>query len=178
MSEQVKVNDRVTVNVADLIDRNKVSGLQTLKIILCGLVMYLDGFDIGTVSTTAPLLAEQVGVKVSTFGPVFSAGFVGVMLGSVFLGSLADRLGRKWMIVTSTFVFGFCTLITPLSHSFGVLVLLRFLTGVGNWRRIAQRSGNDIRVCSTALSLFSHDHNVHRRAAWRRQRSAAGSALC
>ncbi len=131
MAERNDVSDRVTINVTDLIDKNPVGGFQVRVIILCAFVLFFDGYDIAALSSTVPLLAEHVHVKVSAIAPVFAAGFMGVMIGSLLLGSIADRIGRKGMVVVSTFICGFCTLLTPNVYSLQALIFVRFLTGLG-----------------------------------------------
>jgi AAHS family 4-hydroxybenzoate transporter-like MFS transporter len=62
---------------------------------------------------------------------VFSAGLFGLMIGALLLGPLADRIGRKRIIVLSTLAFGLGTLITSLVNDVSVLLAIRFLTGLG-----------------------------------------------
>lgn len=131
MVERGNVKDRVTINVTDLINQNSVTCFQVRVVALCALVLFFDGYDIAALSSTVPLLAEHVKVKVSAIAPVFAAGFIGVMIGSLLLGSLADRIGRKRMVIVSTFICGFCTLLTPNVYSLQLLIVVRFLTGLG-----------------------------------------------
>jgi len=62
---------------------------------------------------------------------VFSAAQFGFMLGAFIAGPLADRLGRKSILIFSVSVFGLFSLLTPLSGSYEHLVALRLLTGLG-----------------------------------------------
>jgi MFS transporter, AAHS family, 4-hydroxybenzoate transporter len=64
-------------------------------------------------------------------GPVFSAGLFGLMIGALIFGTIADRIGRKRIIVLSTAAFGIGTLLTVLAQDAAWLVALRFLTGLG-----------------------------------------------
>ncbi len=125
------VNGPVTVNVTELIDQNRLSGFQKRIVVLCALLLFFDGYDIASLSTVLPLLAESLKVKVSLFGGVFVIGSVGILIGNFILGSLADRFGRKWMTIISTLICGFGMLLTPYVNSFQLLFVVRFIQGFG-----------------------------------------------
>jgi AAHS family 4-hydroxybenzoate transporter-like MFS transporter len=124
-------NPRGTLTVNEIIDQSPVSRFQATTIALCGLVLLLDGFDTQSMGFLAPPIAEELGLPVSGFGPVFASGLVGLMLGAMTAGPVSDRWGRKWAIVASTFVFGTFSLLTPQATSLDGLIALRFLTGLG-----------------------------------------------
>lgn len=119
----------LTVN--DVIDDRPLSRFQITTILLCALVLLLDGFDTQAMGFLVPPIAEELGVPLSAFGPVLSAGLFGLMIGAMSAGPIADRWGRKWTIILSALVFGFFSLVTPQADSVRTLVVLRFLTGLG-----------------------------------------------
>jgi AAHS family 4-hydroxybenzoate transporter-like MFS transporter len=118
-----------TVN--DVIDNRPVTGFQIMTIGLCGLVLLLDGFDTQSMGFLAPPIAEELGLPVSAFGSVFAAGLVGLMLGTMTSGPIADRWGRKWPLILSSMAFGLFSLLTPQVSTIRGLVIMRFLTGLG-----------------------------------------------
>jgi MFS transporter, AAHS family, 4-hydroxybenzoate transporter len=120
---------RLTVN--EIIDQRPLTRFQIVTIGLCGLVLLLDGFDTQSMGFLAPPIAEELGLPMSAFGSVFAAGLIGLMLGTMSTGPIADRWGRKWAIVLSTVGFGVFSLLTPQAESLNALVVLRFLTGLG-----------------------------------------------
>jgi AAHS family 4-hydroxybenzoate transporter-like MFS transporter len=77
------------------------------------------------------VIARDLGVETSAFGPVFGTGLLGLMMGALAFGPAADHWGRKPIIIVSTLVFGLFALLTPLSNSLTGLMLYRFLTGLG-----------------------------------------------
>lgn len=119
------------VNIPDFINRNRMSGFQMLIVALCSLVILLDGFDTQAISFVVPLLAPHLGVKIADFGPIFGAGLFGLTIGALFLGPFADRFGRKIMIILSVLIFGIFALATIWVETFGQLLLVRFLAGLG-----------------------------------------------
>src|SRR5688572_10786324 len=120
-----------TLTVNDIIDNRPLSGFQISTIVLCSVVLLLDGFDTQAMGFLVPPIAEELGIPLSAFGSVLSAGLFGLMIGAMSAGPIADRWGRKWAIIVSAFVFGGFSLVTPQADTIGELVLLRFLTGLG-----------------------------------------------
>ena len=119
------------LRVADIVDRAGLSKLQILTVFLCFSVALFDGYDIGTVSSMAPLIADHFHVSVRGFGPLFSAGFLGMTLGALVVGPIADHSGRRWTIIASSFVFGLFTLLIAFAPSVEALTVLRFIVGIG-----------------------------------------------
>lgn len=99
--------------------------------LLCALVAVCDGFDTQAIAFVAPVISKQWGVAPSEFGPVFSAGLVGLALGAFLLGSAADRLGRKTVILFCVALFGISSILTTRSSSMTELAVWRVVTGLG-----------------------------------------------
>jgi MFS transporter, AAHS family, 4-hydroxybenzoate transporter len=117
--------------VSDIIDRRPLSRFQSITILLCGLVLVLDGFDTQSIGFLAPSMAESLHLPIRTFGPIFSAALIGLMFSSMIAGPLADRVGRKWPIVLATLTFATFAIATARATTFDQLVAFRFLTGLG-----------------------------------------------
>jgi AAHS family 4-hydroxybenzoate transporter-like MFS transporter len=120
-----------TFRVDAVIDAQPVCALQIRVVALCCLAAALNGFDGQIIGFLAPTIATDLKVDIRAFGLVFSAGFVGLMLGAMSVGSFGDRVGRKRALLFSMLIFGVFAMLTGLAQSFNDLVLLRFLTGVG-----------------------------------------------
>lgn len=114
-----------------LVDDRPISGRQIVIILLCGLVMFLDGFDTQAISYMAPHIAEEWGLGKAVLGPIFSAALFGLMVGYLVLSPLSDKFGHRRMIIVSTAAFAIFTLAGLLATNVTELVAIRFLTGVG-----------------------------------------------
>jgi len=117
--------------VSEVVDSQPLSRFQIGIFVMCGFVAVLDGFDTQSVGFLAPAIAETLKVPLPSFAPVFVAGLLGLMCGAGVLGPVADRLGRKWIIIFSTALFGLFSVLTAHASSFNDLLVLRFLTGIG-----------------------------------------------
>lgn len=120
-----------SLDTSQLFDNRKVSGFQVLVVVLCGLVLFLDGFDTQAISYIMPLLAMSWGIPAAAMGTIFSSTLVGLMVGYLALSPLSDRFGHRRVILASTFFFGLSTLLTILATNVPALLALRFLTGLG-----------------------------------------------
>jgi AAHS family 4-hydroxybenzoate transporter-like MFS transporter len=119
------------VNVSSLIDRNRLSRVQVVAIVLCGLIALLDGLDTQAIAFVAPVVAREWGLDVAAFGPVFGSGLLGLMLGALVFGPVADRIGRKRVLIGATLWFGLFALLTGSAGSMTELLIYRFVTGIG-----------------------------------------------
>jgi AAHS family 4-hydroxybenzoate transporter-like MFS transporter len=119
------------VDVAEFIDQQPVGGFQIKLLLTCAAVLFLDGFDTTAIGYVAPSLAKEWALSKGALGPVFSAGLFGLMIGALTLGPLADRIGRKKIIIFSTLAFGIGTLATAFVQDVNTLLAIRFLTGLG-----------------------------------------------
>jgi AAHS family 4-hydroxybenzoate transporter-like MFS transporter len=124
------VTDRA-LTVSEIIDQRPLSRFQISIIGFCGLVLVIDGFDTQCIGFHAPSIADTLGIPLRTFGPVFAAGLLGLMIAAMTAGPIADLWGRKWPIVLSTLTFATFALLTARAKSFDQLVVSRFLTGLG-----------------------------------------------
>ncbi|UGA37690.1 MFS transporter [Chromobacterium haemolyticum] len=79
----------------------------------------------------APELIGQWGITRNQLAPAFGAGLFGMLVGNFAFGPVADRLGRKRVLLLCTLIFGLGTLTSAQSESIETLALLRFITGIG-----------------------------------------------
>ncbi|HEP6426039.1 3-(3-hydroxy-phenyl)propionate transporter MhpT [Burkholderia cenocepacia] len=98
---------------------------------LCFAIALLEGLDLQSVGVAAPRMAREFGLSVSQMGIAFSAGTFGLLPGAMLGGRLADRIGRKRVLIASTVLFGLLSIATAQVSSFAMLVVVRVLTGIG-----------------------------------------------
>ncbi|MEI8298753.1 MAG: 3-(3-hydroxy-phenyl)propionate transporter MhpT [Pseudomonadota bacterium] len=110
---------------------NSTSTGRALTIALCFSVALLEGFDIQALGIAAPRLAPELGLDPAQMGMVFAITNVGLVIGAAFGGWIADRVGRKRVLVASAAVFGVFTLSTVIAHSFEALFAARLMAGLG-----------------------------------------------
>jgi AAHS family 4-hydroxybenzoate transporter-like MFS transporter len=119
------------LDVVALIETRPIGPAQWTVIGLCALVAMLDGLDLQSIGLAAPAMGAQLRIAPQAFGMVFSAALAGLALGAFLLGPVADRVGRKRVLVAATFCFGVFTLATAYAGSLPELLTCRFLTGFG-----------------------------------------------
>ncbi|WP_106475634.1 MFS transporter [Phytohalomonas tamaricis] len=131
------MNDIATVNasghmdVQEFINTRPLSLYQWGIVAMCFLIVFLDGFDTAAMGFIAPALAQDWGIDRSALGPVMSAALIGMVFGALGSGPLADRFGRKKVLVGAVLLFGAFSLLSAYATDLNQLLVLRFLTGLG-----------------------------------------------
>jgi AAHS family 3-hydroxyphenylpropionic acid transporter len=127
---------------------------------LCFLVAVLEGFDIQAMGVAAPRLAPQFGLDARQMGWVFSISNIGLVIGASFGGWLADRTGRKPVLLGAVAMFGCFTLATAFAGDYPSLLAVRFCAGLGfgaalpNMMAIAAEIGRPEKAALTAAAMF------------------------
>jgi len=120
-----------TVDVTEAIEQAPFGHFQLLILVLCAWIALLDGFDTQAIAYVAPVIAEQWGIAMAGFGPIFGAGLAGLAVGAFVLSPAADRFGRRNVILLSVLLFGIFALVTARATTLNELLTYRFLTGLG-----------------------------------------------
>ena len=100
-------------------------------LLLVALAVLMDGFDVQAMGYVAPAIVKEWGVSRDLLGPVFGAGLFGMLVGSLTLSVVADRVGRRPVLIGATLFFAACMLVTTQVTAVPQLVALRFVTGLG-----------------------------------------------
>jgi AAHS family 4-hydroxybenzoate transporter-like MFS transporter len=130
-SEEPSMPAPQTLNVQTFLNEHRFSGFQWLIFGLCFLIVLLDGFDTAAIGYIAPSLIKEWGVSKPALGPVLSAALFGLAVGALCAGPLADKLGRRRLLITSVVVFALACFASAFSADLTQLTVLRFVTGVG-----------------------------------------------
>jgi AAHS family 4-hydroxybenzoate transporter-like MFS transporter len=120
-----------SVSIKDVLDSGRFTLYQIWICTLCFLLAFFDGFDLSLVGVSLPKIAEYLDSTPAALGVAMSVGNVGALIGALVLGMLADRFGRKQMLLVSAFTFGIFTLAIAFINSVEQLILLRFIAGLG-----------------------------------------------
>ena len=119
------------VNITDVLDAPKLKPFQKLVIALCTLVVFVEGINAQSAGFIAPDLREAWKLSPSELGLFFSSGLIGLMFGGIFVAPLADRVGRRPILLSCVALFGVCSIASAASTGIVMLDILRFLTGLG-----------------------------------------------
>jgi len=125
------VSSTSALDIRRFIDDRPVSRYQLLVAVMCGLIVFVDGFDAQAMGYVAPALTTAMKISRGVLASVISSGLVGMMIGALVSGPLADRIGRKPVLIGCSLIFGVGSLLTATAHSVESLMAWRAITGLG-----------------------------------------------
>jgi len=120
-----------TIDLNAAIERIGFRGLGVFVLVLAFLMMMADGYDFGTLSLAAPSILKEWHMDRAAMGAVFSITFIGLLVGSLIYGWIADYFGRRFAIIFGVFNFAIPILLTVWATDMTQLAILRFIGGVG-----------------------------------------------
>src|ERR1700733_10818888 len=126
---EMKTSQRVKISEA--VGNSSFGGFQLGLCILCGLCLIMDGFDVQAMGYVAPAILKEWHVPNAQFGPVFGAGLFGIQVGSLLFSMLADKIGRRPVLIGVTLCFSVLTFLTAQSANVQQMLAIRFIAGVG-----------------------------------------------
>jgi len=118
-------------DVRQFIDERPVGRYQLMVAVMCSLLVFVDGFDAQAMGYVAPALSAAMQIPRSVLGPVISSGLVGMMIGAMVSGPLADQFGRRPVLIGCALIFGLGSLLTATAQSVEALAAFRAFTGLG-----------------------------------------------
>jgi AAHS family 4-hydroxybenzoate transporter-like MFS transporter len=119
-----------TINITETIDNSRVRSFQIGVFMLCGLCLIMDGFDVQSWGYVAPSLFAEWHIA-NVAGRVASLTLTGVLIGSLLFSMLADKIGRRPVLIGATLYFSALTLLTARVTSLDQLLVIRFIGGLG-----------------------------------------------
>jgi len=121
---------RAQIDISRVVDDSRVGGFQVGVFTLCGAALIMDGFDVQSWGYVAPKVFAEWQMP-SKAGSVGSTALFGLLLGLICFSMLADRIGRRPVLIGTTLYFGILTLATSQVQSLEQLLVVRFLAGFG-----------------------------------------------
>jgi MFS transporter, AAHS family, 4-hydroxybenzoate transporter len=118
-------------SIQQLLESAPLSRTQVVAISLTAAINAIDAYDVLSMSFVAPVLAKQWGIDKATLGLVLSSGFAGMIAGSFFLSPLADRFGRRPLMLSTLALMSFGMVMAAFATSASLLSLWRVITGLG-----------------------------------------------
>lgn len=131
MSELTASDSHAHFDVTKAIDEGKFTWLQKLTYLLAALAIIVDGFDGQMIGYAIPLIMKEWGVTRAAFSIAVASGLAGMAIGSLSAGILADKFGRKPVLIASIFLFGTATCLIAQATDVSSIALIRFFAGLG-----------------------------------------------
>jgi len=128
---EVNVSNTSPVDISRILDEGRWGGYQKIVVALAALAIIFDGVDIQVLGVAIPSLMKDWNVGREPFKWVAAIGLLGMAGGSVILGLLGDRIGRRRALITSLLVLGVFTVAASYAEDITTLTVLRLLAGLG-----------------------------------------------
>lgn len=122
---------RVDANLLTRFDRLPITGPIVLSTVLLCVVWLIESFDIGAIGTLVLVLEPHWNLSSSETGWLGASSTIGLVLGILPAGRLADRFGRKRILIAGLATFSLFTLISALATNIWMLFVFRLLAGLG-----------------------------------------------
>jgi AAHS family 4-hydroxybenzoate transporter-like MFS transporter len=118
------------IDVGAVIDRGAVHRWHIGLFALCAACMIMDGFDVQALGYVAPAIIREWHIAPALLTPVFAASNFGVLFGQLLFTMLADKVGRRPVLIGGTLAFSLLVIATGFSRTLTELLLLRFIAGL------------------------------------------------
>ena len=119
------------VDVHKLSDEARFNRFHGLVLFWCALIIVFDGYDLAVVGIALPSIMKEMGVTPTNAGFMVSSALFGMMFGAIFLGTIADKIGRRWAIAICIGLFSVFTSAAGFTHDPVTFSAMRFLAGLG-----------------------------------------------
>ncbi|MBT2186331.1 MFS transporter [Sphingobium nicotianae] len=117
-------------DIEEFIDRTPIGVTQSITLIVCAMVCFIDGFDLVLLGKIAPAIAKHFGETSAAMTPAFVYQQVGLAVGAFVISPLADRIGRRLMLIIACLFLGIIMLASTQVQSLHMLAVMRGLAGI------------------------------------------------
>ena len=119
------------IDVHELSDKARFNRFHAGVLLWCALIIICDGYDLAVAGIALPSIMKDMGVTAQNAGFMVSSALFGMMFGAIFLGTIADRIGRRKAIAICIALFSFFTAAAGFTHDPYTFSAMRFLAGLG-----------------------------------------------
>ncbi|WP_139319315.1 MFS transporter, partial [Pseudonocardia sp. Ae706_Ps2] len=123
------MSDAMTISAR--LDRMPITRLHVMAVVCVGLGLFFDTYEVFLAGTLSGVLKQHFELGADPLKAVLASAFVGQFIGAIFLGRVADRIGRRRAFLLNLGIYSFFSLVGGLAPNVEVLVVSRFLAGVG-----------------------------------------------
>lgn len=153
------------IDVHKLSDQAKFNGFHRLVLLACALIIIFDGYDLAVVGIALPSIMKGMRVDATSAGFMVSAALFGMMFGNILFGTLADRIGRRRVVVICITLFSLFTAAAGFTSDSITFSIARFIAGVGIGGVmpivVAQMTEySPLRIRSTLITLMYSGYSV------------------
>ena len=136
--------------ILERLEKLPVGSFHYKLLFVTGLGWLFDSMDTGLISFVLPVLAKEWGLSPEQVGWIGSIGLIGMALGAVLAGTVADKLGRKKVFAATVILYSISTGLCAVAWSYESLLVFRFLVGFG--------LGGELPVAATLMSEYAPSH--------------------
>ncbi|RDK09692.1 MFS transporter [Cupriavidus lacunae] len=119
------------IDVHKLADEARFNRFHALILLWCALIIIFDGYDLAVAGIALPSIMKEMGVTATSAGFMVSSALFGMMFGAIFLGTVADRIGRRRAIAICILLFSVFTAAAGFTSDPVTFSVTRFLAGLG-----------------------------------------------
>ncbi len=149
-------------DIDQFVDRTHFRFTHYLTFFVCVLICFIDGFDLVLLGKIAPAIAKDFGESSAAMTPVFVYQQVGLAFGAFVVSPLADRVGRRSMLIFCCIFLGAIMLASMYAQSLHMLAIMRGIAGIFMATGLTDGNGADF-----GDSSFKSSINTRRHCAWR-----------
>ena len=120
-----------TINLTELMDNCRIGSLQIRVFALCLASLIMDGFDVQAMGYVATTMLGEWNQPAPALGALLAWGHAGVLVGAVVFSMLADKIGRRPVLVWATMFYAIMTIVTAYAQDIDQMRWLRFVAGLG-----------------------------------------------
>ena len=133
--------------ILDRLENLPLGRFQYKLLVVTGLGWLFDAMDTGLIAFVLPVLAREWSLTPAQVGWIGSIGLIGMALGAVLAGTIADRIGRKQVFTITVLLYSISTGLCAVAWNYESLLVFRFLVGFG--------LGGELPVAATLMSEYA-----------------------